>query len=223
MIVESQEIILTLPEGDRPRGKGLHQSAIIRAVATEYGLLKQEWAEEVSLVDVRKITDQVAILRMSAGLAWEEYYIPRMGEITSIPELQYVQNHPGEIEYQGVYMNPDGESISTIFSTYEDRKRTLPIIHEVKWTYKSTNTIGKMDTTERLRKNWIWLAQMKAYCIARGTRFSWLHVYFVNGDYKRPLQPQLWLFRFEFTEDELQENWEFFKEYVQHKRIEEGM
>ena len=46
------EVTLSLPDAER--SPGVHISNIIRCIATETGILKPEWAEELSLSDVRR-------------------------------------------------------------------------------------------------------------------------------------------------------------------------
>ena len=98
---------LHLPKPLAPRSVGVHVSSIIRCIATEQGILKPEWAEDLSLSDVREITDPVAKLRINIGLAWEEHYIPLVGNIV---------DHPGEMQVDGIYMTHDGESVDVIIT-----------------------------------------------------------------------------------------------------------
>jgi hypothetical protein len=192
---------LFLPESKTPRSPGIHVSSIIRCIATEMGILKPEWAEELSLADVRKITDPVAILRISIGLAVEQYYIP---EILS----HYgVADHPGELFYDGVYMTHDGEDVGVIVTLSRPALR----VHEIKATYKSTKTVADLNT------QWMWLAQMKAYCIALGTRFAVLHVFFLCGDYKFPIKPTRQVMEIEFTQEELDNNWKDLSDYKAYR------
>lgn len=215
MIVVREVVNLTLPPPRVPRSPGQHVSGIIRCLAGEAGILKPEYIEELSLVDYREITDPVAVLRIRIGLAWEEHYIP------SIPD---VCDHPEELQVDGVYMTPDGESVSVIITLRpnEDDEwvptsigKYAHYIHEVKATYKSINTVAD------LKGEWMWLAQIKSYCKARNTRFAMLHVLFICGDYKFPLRPQLILFRIEFTQQEIDDNWKLLTEYkVYREEIE---
>lgn len=187
---------LTLPPSKTPRSEGVHQSAIIRCIATEAGILKPEWAEELSLVDVRTITDPLAILRISIGLAWEQYYIPLLPDVV---------DHPDEMFYDGVYMSKDGESVSVIITSQGQRVQLL--VHEVKATYKSLRRMGDLS------EQWMWLAQLKGYCLASGTRFARLHVLFLCGDYTYPMRPRLEIWDIEFTQEELDNNWTVLTEY----------
>lgn len=192
---------VVLPPPKDIRSVGVHQSAIIRCLATESGILAPEWAEELSLVDARVITDQTAILRMMIGLAWEQLYIP------TIPEINH---QPGELEVDGVYMTPDGESISVII-TLDGRQQYALVVHECKATYKSVNTVANLDPFHK--GNWMWLAQIKGYCKGKNTRFSSMHVLFINGDYTYPLKPMLKRWDIEFTQDEIDTNWQQLMEY----------
>lgn len=183
---------LYLPEPKAPRSKGIHVSSIIRCIATEAGILKPEWSEELSLSDARTITDPVAILRINIGLAWEEHYIPM---------LQGVVDHPGEMCINGVYMTHDGESVTVIITDFR------LLVHEIKATYKSTNTVGELE------QEFMWLCQLKAYCKGLGTRFCHMHVLFLCGDYSRPIRPKMRVWEVEFTQEEIDNNWDLLMEY----------
>lgn len=200
-IIETQ-VRLFLPPPRTPRTPGIHVSGVIRAIAIEAGILPQEWTDDLSLCDVREIKDEVALLRISIGLAWEEWYIPQILG----PELEVV-DHPGEYCVDGIYCSPDGESLSCVFT---DNKYRLTM-HEVKATYKSTNTVGDV------RGEWLWLTQIKAYCKARGTRFAMLHVLFLCGDYKFPITPQLKHWAIEFEQEEIDDNMQFLADYRDEK------
>jgi len=209
MIVTKEPVILTLPEPKKPRSVGIHNSSIIRCIATEQGILKPQWCEELSLIDARKIVDQTAVLRMCIGLAWEEFYIPRY--------IEDVIDHPDEMQVDGVYMSPDAENISSVLSFRTGRRRWAKIIHEVKATYKSTKTVGNVDEDDPKirRSNWMWVAQLMGYCLAAKTYHACLHVLFLCGDYKRPIEPQIWKFNIEFEDHELINNWQYQMKYLE--------
>ena len=162
------------------------------------GILKGEYSDDAkALTDIREITDEVAILRMAIGLAWEEFYI---GKILS---LEGVSKHPGEMHLDDVSMNPDGESVEKWAGT----KKTVHVIHEVKATYKSTNRVAEAE------KEWMWITQLKCYCKAAKTRYGRLHVLFLCGDYKFPITPQIKRWNIEFSEKELNDNWDLMTTY----------
>ncbi len=201
--VTTDDYPLFLPKPQTPRSAGVHVSSIIRCIATEAGILKAEWAEELSLVDVRTITDPDAIMRISIGLAIEQYYIPE------ILRHYGVMDHPRELLYEGVYMTHDGEDECVIITLKESPHANVLIrrVHEVKATYKSTRTVGNLEN------QWMWLAQMKAYCIAVGTRFAVMHCWFMCGDYTFPIKPRRVVWEIEFTQKELDENWSLLADY----------
>jgi hypothetical protein len=201
-----------LPPPETPRSVGLHASALIRCIATEAGILSPDGADELSLSDVRIVTDPVAILRMSIGLAWEAYYIPK------ILSHHGVSDHPGELHVDGIYMSPDGESVSTVMITLT-KAGLMQVVHEVKATYKSTKTVGE-DLSNP--ENWMWITQLKTYCKGLGTRFAQLHVLFLCGDYKFPITPKREVWEIEFTEAEIEDNWSLLTEYRDHRRIKDA-
>lgn len=203
MTIEELPVSLTLPPPANPRGQGVHVSNIIRCIATEMGILRKEWAEEVQLTDVREITDPLVILRMSIGLAWEEYYIPR------ILGPKGVIDHPEEMCIEGVYASPDGESVDSVIITQRSRSWER-ICHEVKATYKSCRDLD-------ITKEWMWLTQIKAYCKGMKTRFAHLHVLYICGDYTYPIRPVLKEFSIEFEQVEIDKSWELLMDYVKER------
>jgi hypothetical protein len=210
MTISEIPVELYLPEPKTPRSQGVHVSNIIRCIAQESGILKPEWAEEISLVDVRTITDPVAIVRINMGLAWEAHYIPMLGDVL---------DHPGELQYDGIYMSPDGESVSVIVT---DRNHGMQLVlHEVKLTYKSINTVCP-PRSKPLENQWMWMAQCKSYCKAMDTRFCNLHVLFACGDYSYPIRPIPKRWAIEFTQAEIDENWDLIRDYMKHKLSEES-
>lgn len=199
--VVTDQYPLFLPEPLSPRTDGIHVSSIIRCIATETGILSPKFAEELSLSDIRIITDPDALLRINIGLAWESHYIPQ------ILSRYGVIDHPGEMECDGVYLSHDGEDLSVII-TVEDAPLTYaPRIHEVKATYKSTKTVGDMTG------QWMWLCQLKAYCHAKGCNRAVMHVLFLCGDYKQPIRPVRQIWEIEFTDEEILDNWKLLMDY----------
>lgn len=190
-----------------PRSEGVHVSSVIRNIAIENKILKAEWVDDLSLIEVDQASwwgklNPANQIRMAMGLAWEQWYIP---------QLQDVADHPGEMEVDGIYMTHDGESLDTIVSTHKSNL-WIPAIHEVKLTYKSMKKVGDLSS------QWMWLAQTKAYCKGRDTRIAYVHVNFVCGDYSYPITPQLKCWRVEYTQAEIDDNWELITSYVQHRQ-----
>jgi hypothetical protein len=180
-------------------------SGIIRCIATETGILKPEWADEISLTDVRTITDPVAILRINIGLAWEQHYIG------TLLEPYGVADHPSEVEIDGIFGSPDAESISVMFTL--GKQQIKHTCHEVKATYKSTKTVGD------LTNQWMWLTQIKAYCKALGTHWAVLHILFLCGDYTYPIKPIREVYEIEFTQQEIDDCWNLLRDYRDQKEL----
>lgn len=198
MITKEISVTLHLPDSKTPRSPGTHVSNIIRCIATESGILKPEWAEELSLTDIREITDPVAILRINIGLAWESHYIPMLPDVV---------DHPGEMELDGIYLTHDGESVSVIITLSDSKREMVLVCHEVKATYKSTKTVGDLST------QWMWMAQLKAYCKSMSTRHGMLHCLFLCGDYTYPIKPMLKCWQVEFEQEEIDSNWNLMRDY----------
>ena len=198
MKVKEFPIKLILPEPKVIRNPGIHVSGIIRAIAAEMGILNVG-AEEVSLVDRREITDPDAILRISIGLAWEEWYISNV--------LSYLGaiDHPEQIEVDSIHMSLDAESLRVTVTKRQSKYQS--VVHEVKATYKSIKRVENLDS------QWMWMSQIKAYCKAKATTLAMLHVLFLCDSYK----PQLKVWELEFTQQEIEDNWGLLKDYKEQK------
>lgn len=231
MIVSVEPVIITLPPPRTVRSEGVHVSAIIRCIALETGILAYGIAEELDLLELKgtneaRFADPVVALRICIGLAWEEWYIPQLPEVV---------DHPGEMCVAGIYMTHDGEALSAV--VMDNRKQHRIVVHEVKATYKSIRTVGldweSLVEIQKvypnihprdlpigpMRDQWMWLSQVKAYCKGAGTRFAVIHVLFLDGDYSYPLSPALLKYNLEFTQEEIDDNWELLEEY-RDRRIE---
>lgn len=208
MKTELIPVELTLPESKVPRSPGIHVSSLIRGIALETGYLDAKWAEDHSLIDVRQITDPVSILRICIGLAWEEWFIPQLPEVA---------DHPGEMQVDGIFMTPDGETITTIL-TLKGQKPTIAVV-EVKATYKSLKTVaprlvtGDPSDPDDLETQWMWVSQCQSYCKGLGCRVAFIYVLFLCGDYSYPITPILLCWRIEFTQEEIDSKWELIRDY----------
>jgi hypothetical protein len=210
MLISIESPRMLAPKG-APRGEGVHVSSVIRNIATLNKILKPEYAESLDLVDRSSEAwwdslDPATQTRMSMGLAWEHYYIN-----TQLPEAVH---QPGEMCVDGIYMNHDGESLETFIA--ETRSVYEMVLHEVKLTYKSWNTVRNIQT------QWMWLAQMKAYCKALGTLHAWLHVLCVCGDYSYPMSPIVRVFKLQFSKEEITENWDIITTFVRHAQQQQA-
>lgn len=219
MQAERIPAVIPSPSGGAPRSEGVHVSGLIRAMAGEYGFLKKEWVEDLSLVEVHGESeiwwaglDDVSRLRMSMGLAWEQWYLPNLG---------YVIHQPGELCLQGIYMTHDGESLDAVVT--ERRTHYRMALHECKLTYKSLNTVGDFQYPSRasLKSNWMWLMQTKSYAKALDCLVVYLHILYVCGDYSFPIQPLLHVWRIEYEPWEIEEAWELILDYFRDRKLKD--
>jgi hypothetical protein len=204
VVITEVPVHLTLPGSATPRSEGVHLSGIIRSIAAETGFLKAGWVEDLSIHDRRLITDPVAILRMMIGLAWEQFYIQR------VLVHEGVVDHPDEMHNDDIFMSPDAEQMVSM--VLRSGKRGIrKKIHEIKATYKSTNTVGDVYG------EWMWLTQLKGYCHSARTLLGELHVLFLCGDYSMPIKPIAKRWAIEFTQEELDRNWQLMCDYKAHR------
>lgn len=203
------EIVQELPLPDTSAGRsiGVHVSDIIRCLAQESGLLAIDHLEDLSLISIKDLNSLPigTLLRIHFGLAWERYYLPL---------LPNVQDHPSERCVDDIFMSPDGLELTHFIVMMKNVWHTL--VHEVKCTSKSINTVGNLSTTAK-KSQFMWLTQLKSYCRAVGARRAILHVLFLYGNYKRPFEPCLWKYNIEFTPQEIRENWLMVTEYKQYR------
>ena len=135
------------------------------------------------------ITEEVRY-RFHMGFLWE-----RMAELAWQDHLGW---RPEEIEVDGIALSPDYIHI-----------RNSLVVRELKATWRSS----KHPPEENLR----WMLQMKAYCYGLQTRYADLYPFYVNGDWKPPVPTFLGVYQFEFTERELEENWNVMLNHAREK------
>lgn len=190
--------VIPFPTGAAPRSPGVHLSGLIRSMAVEYGFLDKKWVgdvESLKLVEVGDSEgwwnnlDEDSRIRMSIGLAWEQWYLP---------QVPGVVHQPGEMHVEGIYMTHDGQSMDMVIR--EEKRRHCVACHEVKTTSKSTNTVGDLNLFNP--KNWMWLTQTACYCYGLNTTLAYLHILYLYGDYTRPFRPRLDIWRIQWTEKE---------------------
>jgi len=202
MVITELPVTLQLPVSRAPRSTGVHVSSIIRCIAVEAKILTIEDREDLSLVDVSQQDwwdglDEVSKLRIAIGLAWEEWYLG---------QLEDVVDHPGEMCVEGIYMTHDGESLDLVITERGARHQILAV-HEVKATYKSVNTVGDLSG------QWMWQAQMMAYCRGLNCLTAYMHTLFLCGDYSWPIRPCLKKWRNDYTQQDIDDNWSVLRQY----------
>jgi hypothetical protein len=151
-------------------------------------------ASGLHLTDIIKyIQDQInpykgegfsdAQLTMEIGFIWEDLLSYVLGN--------RIGKRLNDLECDGIYCNPDGLG-------YDPEDGKTPVVEEYKCTWRSM----RKPPTDDPR----WMMQIKAYCHVLGTRIAVMYICYLMGDYKGS-GPQSRAFRIEFTEQEIEENW----------------
>ncbi len=123
-------------------------------------------------------------LTAEIGLLWERALSKIMGEKYGV--------RPPQIKEDDIWMSPDGIG--------PDPKGEVPLaVYEYKATWKSIKQLP-VD-------NFYYMAQVKSYCRALGTTIAIMHIFHIMGDYKGS-GPIYRVARIEFTQQELDQNWE---------------
>lgn len=218
MYAERVDAIVPYSSGGLVRSPGVHVSGLIRAMAIDYGILDRKWVpEDFDLQDITEdgtdsgewwaSLDEDSQVRMAIGMAWEQWYLPRIPRVT---------HQPGELYLDGIYLTIDGESRDILLIQRSRRDLHRVAVHEVKTTSKSINTTGHLADPNP--KNWMWLAQCKAYCKARGTTTLYLHILYLFGDYSYPMRPKLHVWRLEFEQQEIDDVWSLLQDSLHRYR-----
>jgi hypothetical protein len=129
-------------------------------------------------------------IKMSIGVAFE-YLLERVLSLV-YPSTKLVKLE--SICEDGIWMTPDRYDVEE------------ELVEEWKATWFSSK---KAATTKELVDHfWYWQIQIRAYCRAMKVKKAKLRVWFINGNYAppRPIPPRT--FYFEFTDQDLDENWE---------------
>jgi hypothetical protein len=122
----------------------------------------------------------------AGGFIWEQAFSLAYREAVVGGDLA----RPDEWELDGIVGSPDVIRLSDW------------TLIELKCRWMSS---WKLDALEK--HFWLTLVQVKSYCLMVGTDHAELHVFFVNGDYRPPM-PRVRGVALEFTQRELQENWD---------------
>jgi hypothetical protein len=173
---------------DPSRSKGLHLSDIISDMMQ--ALYPDKYGGE---------KDDVFTARVEFGLMWERTLESALARECRLSDEEL--ERPPEQECDGIYMSPDG------FALFKSNGGMDMRVNEYKSTWKSAPS-EKKGTTINDPKFMAWWMQLKAYCRAAGTTHGRLIVYFINGDYSQGFVPELRAWDAEFTQEELDLNWQ---------------
>jgi hypothetical protein len=170
------------PRTAEPRSTGLHVSHVIRDIDNKVINVGKR-GPAVTPAELARMGPYVL-----GGFAWEE--IIRDALVRMYPASNPDRFQPaGELKLDGLIGSPD----------WLDMEEW--VLEEFKSTWKSSR--GGV-TPDRF---WSWFVQIQAYCKMLKVLRANLRVFFVNGDY-RSSGPQVKMYRLEFEQAELDQNWE---------------
>jgi hypothetical protein len=222
---------LKLPQ-DGTRTPGLHVSDVIRDLALHSKVLDDKWVrveledQNTNLMQVGMgWEDYLAKYKHHPEIEYHpgELYVDchnlcECGHFGEQHELDFTNVYMdcklcSCVCYKGlrIYMSPDGVSLVDPEDYADVFAYATDFLHEFKFTKKSCREFAaglRMGSKPTL----MWMWQIKAYAYAMGTLAAKLHAMFVNGNYSYDMDdpesaPQYKIYRFQFTQDELDSNW----------------
>ena len=132
-----------------------------------------------------------SLTRLELGNSFEDAVVRALAE-------RYIKSDPDR------YVRLGELTMDGLIGTSDLYDAVLAAIIEIKLTWMSSR---HGDDVEGAVKFWKYLTQLMAYCRMAYTRIGFLHVCFVNGDYRSNRDPDYRAWRIEFTQEELDENW----------------
>lgn len=168
------------------------------ALGSGLGRTKAQDTGKIHLSDIAKYIEfKMDFAKKNGAIDWNMAVAAEVGFLwEDLLSLVYADKYAariGEVELDGIVGSPDGLSASDPFDVE-------PIVNE---EYKATwRSVNKSPD-----KIWYWMTQFKSYCKMLGVTVTVARVLYLNGDYKGS-GPLYRVFRIEFTDRELQENWD---------------
>lgn len=190
---------------------------LIELIEEHFQPFQQEWrskAEDtgkIHLSDIAKYVEwKLALSKPVKAVDWDLTLAAAVGflweDLLSLVLHERYACRIGEIELDGIVGSPDGLSDN-------DPLRIEQVVNEeYKATWKSANSPPE--------DNWYWMCQFKSYCKMLGVHVTVLRVLYINGDY-RGSGPMYRVFRIQFTDEELDENWNLILDH-RNEMLEKG-
>uniref|UniRef100_A0A6M3IJM5 YqaJ viral recombinase domain-containing protein n=1 Tax=viral metagenome TaxID=1070528 RepID=A0A6M3IJM5_9ZZZZ len=135
-------------------------------------------------------------LQFEKGFLWEN--------LLSLAFAEQAAVRPGEVELDGIICSPDGVD-------FEPGGEM--VLEEYKCTMMSCSKNPPADVLK-------WMIQVKGYCYVLGTTRAKMRILYLAGSWNPPV-PEYRVYEFEFTPDELRENWVMVKNYADKIRKRE--
>jgi len=147
------------------------------------------------LVDlgVERRSDAPDPYQFEKGFIWERV----------LSQAAVAAERPGEMELDGILLSPDGVGYDAALGE--------AVVEEYKCTARSS-TLEPTDVVA-------WMMQTKAYCKAVGTRFCVFRILHLNGDYRSVRTPTPRTWRVEFTQAEVDANWDAIVRYARERGL----
>lgn len=170
--------------------------------AIKFSLDNQERTPGLHLSDILDDLEYTLFRDANYNYSWELEWSAALGFVWERVIKAHIVNalvetgelfSPGEIEYEGVLMTPDGYNVAE------------NCLEEWKFTWKSSRRV--LEEFHR----YLW--QVKAYCKALDFDTVNLRIMHVMGNY-RGTGPQVRGLKIQFTERELKENWDMIRNYA---------
>jgi hypothetical protein len=133
---------------------------------------------------------------MTVGFLWENILAATI--LKSLVDKGLLVR-PGEVTVDGIAMTPDG---------WDSENR---ILHEYKCTWKSCD--------KPIEDNWRYCTQIKSYCRAMATNRAHLYILYLMGNYRDIRQPVTRGYELEFSQRELDDNWNMIVKHSKKKGL----
>lgn len=190
--IDDPELLAQMGEGGTaPRSTGLHLSDVYKV------LMKRLQPKRFDKRDAQGNPIPFDTQRVEIGLLFETMLERALAE-------KFATVRPGELfSDEGIAMSPDGLNPDA------------EALEEYKATYMSCRgglyEIVEMEGREYqvVRDKFIhWFFQIKGYCKWLGVRKAILRVLWLAGDYSKPITPVFKSYALEFTDQEIEDNWQ---------------
>lgn len=187
LVSSGMDEILPMSRGGDPRK---HVSVVVNDLCMRLGHIDMQERDTVS---------RNLMAYWELGNSFEEGIVLGLTQLGRVSRLmqtdveRYVR--PGSVELDGIVGNPD----------------LLDLLEQAVIEIKLTKISSRHEPTSE--KFWKYWAQSKAYAYMMGWTRVYLHVGHINADYKGSIEPHYHVWRWDFLQYELQENWEMLKRH----------
>jgi hypothetical protein len=180
-----------------PRSPGLHMSTLLKVLYPHQNEAKTAKMDDAGKAEAEK---QLRLYGM-LGLAFEDRAELALLSLAEEDDWPWYALRPGEISIDGVAGSPD---ILLVPKDEGGEVRELSI----KLTWKSSNDLPLEEGEDQFPMKFnYYIGQCKAYAKGLDTTASVLVCYFACGTW-RPAMPQMLGWEFEFSRQEIDEEWD---------------